>query len=209
MTPQRILVPWFQLRRSTLVPAGLGFGMLAVVVAAALTPATGAVPADTSCPYGVCPAPSNMLLPWEIALGVLLVVAAVLVALILMRRRGRRGGPGPVEPWSGDGGEPPAGAGGPSPPSGAMAPAAAGAVAAAAPATYLETPEDVGAPPPPVPPTPSAAPGGEGTSESDIDSLMKELDKISNEILKRGGPKAGKATDEEAASGKDPGGGSA
>lgn len=165
--------------------------MLAVVILSAVAPGTGAVPADTNCPYGVCPPPEQNLLPWEIALVILVVVAVLLAVLILMRRRrgGRGGSPGPVEPWTPRG--PPAGAGAEAP---APATSAAVAPAVAAVPAYLETPEDVGAPPPSV----SAAAGAGGAAaaaggaEADIDSLMQELDKISNEILKRGGPKTGK-----------------
>ena len=177
-------------RHRSVVPVALGLAMLGVLLAGAVAPNTGAVPVDTQCPYGVCPAPTNNLLPWEIAFAVLVLVAIALALLIILRRRrgGRGGAPGPVEPWSGR--APPAGAEGPQPPSAVDA-----AVPAAGAAAYLETPEDFGTPPPtvagPVVPSPPPAEG----AEADIDSLMQELDKISNEILKRGGPKTGKGSE--------------
>lgn len=187
------------LRAKSVIPAALGMGMLGVVVAAALAPDTGAVPAGTACPYGVCPTTTMDLLPWEVTLGVLVAVAVVLAILILRRRR-RGGGaaPGPVEPWSGEGPTPPGE--GPSPP--AAAPAA-GVVPAAA---YLETPEDVGVPPPAVP-APAVAPPKPSGGEADIDSLMQELDKISNEILKRGGPKSGQTQSADSSSSESESGG--
>lgn len=198
-----------------LIPAVLGIAMLGVVVAAALTPNSGAVPATTSCPYGNCPTTnsgsSNPLLPWELALVALLVIAVILSLVLLSRRRRGRGGTpppsGPMEEWSGG----PPGPGAPSGMDVAPAAAVAGAGAAAAPAAYLETEEDVAAPPPTMP-APAPTPPAAGGSESDIDSLMKELDKISSEILKRGTPKpekgsAGQAAEEESNEGS--GGGSA
>ncbi|HYK93178.1 MAG TPA: hypothetical protein VEY07_03945 [Thermoplasmata archaeon] len=185
---------WNRVPARSVVPIALAIAMLGVVTLSVLAPITGAVPADTNCPYGVCPSVQNNLLPWEIALGILILVAVLLALLIALRRRRRGGGgaPGPVEPWTPAG--PPAGAGVEAP----MAPPVAPAVVAAPP-VYLETPEDVGAPPPSVPAAapPPAAPAAAGGAEADIDSLMQELDKISNEILKRGGPKTGKdaATD--------------
>ncbi|MGA7922403.1 MAG: hypothetical protein WCA77_00280, partial [Thermoplasmata archaeon] len=101
----------------------------------------------------------------------------------------------------------------PSPPGGtvpldALAAGAAGgaAVGAAAgtgaspspePPAYVEGPEDFSGPAPEVPAA-AAAGGAAGTAagaaaaeggEADIDSLMKELDRISTEILKKGPPK--------------------
>lgn len=161
----------------SLVPLVLGIGMLIVLVAAALTPNTGALPAQTNCPYGVCPPSSNNNLLWEGVLGGLIVVAGALLAILLLRRR-RRAQPaaGPVEPWEG-------GAGGAAV---AAAPAAPGPAPPPG-AAYIEGPEDVGQSIPVAPPAAPASPEG---AEGDIDSLMKELDKISGEILKRSGPKS-------------------
>ncbi|MGI0151545.1 MAG: hypothetical protein ACREC5_06385, partial [Thermoplasmata archaeon] len=73
-------------------------------------------------------------------------------------------------------------------PAGGIAAAAVPAVGA----TYLESPEDVGATaPPPVAPTPpkgaraGAAVAGAAGEEPNIDALMDELDRISGEILKK------------------------
>lgn len=159
--------------------------MLAVVVAAAFAPNTGVVQAQTNSGY---PAPSVTPVSPYVYLGIAagVIVAGLLVALLVLSRR-RRKPPtaegAPVQPWQ-EG--PPGPAGGPP-----------GAPPAAAPA-YLETPEDVGHPPPVVPaakPPPPSVPAGAaapaaGEGEPDIDSLMAELDKISGEILKRA-PKKG------------------
>jgi hypothetical protein len=53
---------------------------------------------------------------------------------------------------------------------------------------YIEGPEDVGVLPSAA--TPAAPGAGEAAvGEGDIDTLMKELDRISSEILKKGPPK--------------------
>lgn len=156
-------------RRRQIVPLALGAGMMAIVIAAALAPLAAPVPAQSECPYGVCPNQSSGIPLWAIGAIIALVLAAALILGLFYFRRRRRPGP-------------PAGAA----PEAAAGPYGPGAPAAAAPA-YLETPEDVGAPPPAVPAEPPATPPEEGT-EADIDSLMRELDKISNEILKKSEP---------------------
>lgn len=147
--------------------------MLAVVVAAGLFPNAGTVRADTNCPYGGCSTSSALPL-WELT-SILVIIAAVAIAAALILLRRRRPPTTPVQAWKQ---APPAGAGtaveGPAGPT----------------APYIETPEDVGHAPPPVPATrvaagaavaaPAAAEG-----EPDIDSLMAELDRISGEILKK------------------------
>jgi hypothetical protein len=153
------------------VPIALGLGMLGILIAAGLSPNTGAAPAQTTCPYGVCPTSSNGIAPWEIALVVILLLLAALIAVLILRRRNRGGPPGEEVA----GGVPPAGAGGPG-----MTPLEPPIIA-----PYVELPEDIGTPPV-APPPPPVAPVPEG--EGDIDSLLKELDNISGEILKRGAP---------------------
>jgi len=175
---------------SRIVPLALGVAMLAVVLVAGLFPNAGTVQAQSSCPYGGCSTPSTVPV-WEyVSILVIVALAAIVALLFVMRRRrppraapsapaaAAGGAPAPLAPWA---------EGPPPPPSGApAAPAAA----------YIETPEDVGHPPPTVGPTapPAAAPpaGAAGGAEagSDIDSLMAELDKISTEILKKA-PKKG------------------
>ena len=152
-----------------------GLVVLAAVLVLAFLPNTGAIPADTSCPYGNCSTTNNgPATLWYVLLGALVLVAAALGAILLLRRRRAPPPAAPVEPWSG-----PTGGPGEAPGGGPVAPAAVGAAA------YLETPEDVGHPGPEVPAAeaPPAAEGG-----ADIDSLMQELDKISGEILQRGKP---------------------
>jgi hypothetical protein len=153
------------------VPVALGLAMLFILIGAALSPNTGAAPAQTTCPYGVCPTSSNGIAPWEIALVVILLLLAALIAVLLLRRRSRGGPPGEET----EAGMAPPGAGGPG-----MTPLEPPIIA-----PYVELPEDIGTPPvaPPVPPEPPVAQG-----EGDIDSLLKELDNISGEILKRGAP---------------------
>ena len=149
--------------------------MLAVVLAAGLTPNAGTVQAQSTCPYGGCSTPSSVPV-WEYVSILVVIAAGAIVALLFLMRRRRPPRPTQVTPWA--------------------AGAAGGAAAPAGPVPpYLETPEDVGhAPPSVTPPVAPAAPAegaGEGAeSGSDIDSLMAELDKISTEILKKA-PKKG------------------
>jgi hypothetical protein len=174
---------------SRIAPVALGLALVALIVAAGLAPQTGAVPAQSNCQYGVCPAATG--LPWWVyAVIALLIVAALATALVLMRRR--RTPPSSGVPAAGAVGGPTAGA------TGAVAAAPSGPAP-----PYVETPEDVGATIPPATPAPppsttavvaggaAAAGAGAGaaaateTEDPDIDSLMAELDKISSEILKR------------------------
>jgi hypothetical protein len=170
------------------IPLAFGLGVLAVLVAAALTPNAGAVPAQSYCQYNQCIAGTGV--PWWALAAVAVIIVAALGAALLMMRRGRRPPSKPVQPYQ----SPPGGAtGGASGPTGPAGPAATPA--------YVEGPEDVGAVPPPLTTAPvagavaGAAAGGaagaaaataaKSSGEPDIDSLMAELDKISTEILKR------------------------
>lgn len=176
-------------RTSRIVPVALGVAMVALIVATASAPNVGAVPAQSSCEYNQCV--GNTGLPWWVFAAIaILIVAALAAALVLLRRR-RRPPPSGLTPYTAAGG-PAAGAMGRGP----TAPPPGGP-------NYIESPEDVGATlpnvPPPPPPTGGVATGvvagaavGAGAGavaadaeEPDIDSLMAELDKISGEILKR------------------------
>ena len=183
------------IRGRRVVPLTLGAAMLAVVVAAALSPNLGAVPAQTNTQY--TSQTSQGLSTWVIAAiaGVVIVAALALVLLLFMRRRRPPPAAAPVQPWEGGGAAP-----GGAPPAPPAPPPPPPAPPVALPA-YLETPEDVGQAPPPVPPRPVVGAGAAGAAaagaaaeeaEPDIDSLMAELDKISGEILKRA-PKKGAA----------------
>ncbi len=166
--------------------------MLAVVIAAALSPNTGVVQAQTNAQYNQ--SPSSTVSPYlYVGIGVAVALAALLVALLLMGRRRRRPpSPPPPQLWQGGPSAPTtAAAVAPPPPS---PPPPSPPPPAAHPA-YLETPEDVGqaAPTGPIVGTgvgAGAAAGAGAEAEPDIDSLMAELDKISGEILKRA-PKKG------------------
>ncbi|HZY70333.1 MAG TPA: hypothetical protein VFF67_05065 [Thermoplasmata archaeon] len=156
------------------VATALGVAMLVVAVAAAWVPNAGALPAQVSCQYGVCTNSQTGIQAWQIALVVLLILIALIVAVLLLRRR--RPPEGAPEPWSGPAYP------GEAAPEGAVAPEQPAVMPPSA--AYLETPEDVGTPmPEPAVPPAAPAPGG-----ADIDSLLKELDTISGEILKRGQP---------------------
>ncbi len=163
--------------------------MLAVVIAAALVPNAGAVPAASNCPYGQCTTPSSTP-TWELASIGAIVVLGLLVGLFVVMRRRRRP---PQETMAGG-----AAAGG-APPSGAVQEGPEGPnPEEAASAAYVETPDDVASPPPNLTPPATVAGVGAGIAsgaeaEPDIDSLMAELDKISGEILKRT-PKKGSPT---------------
>ena len=189
-----------KVRTARIVPVAIGLAMVAVIVAAGLSPQTGAVPAQGNCEYNQCVAGTGLQW-WVFAAIAILIVAALAAALVLLRRR-RPPPPAAAGPAEVSGG-PTAGAmGGSAPPPGAVpAYLESGQPPTTAP-DYLETPEDVGrtlpVPSTTVPPKPpaaavaaggaaagavAAAPAAEG--EPDIDSLMAELDKISGEILKR------------------------
>ncbi|MGC2789873.1 MAG: hypothetical protein WA547_07455, partial [Thermoplasmata archaeon] len=73
-------------RLSRIVPVGLGLAMLAVIVAAGLSPGTGAVPAQSNCQYNQCVAGTG--LPWWVFAAIaIIIVAALAAALVLLRRR--------------------------------------------------------------------------------------------------------------------------
>ena len=166
-------------KQHPLAPLLLGGFALLLIVVAAVAPSTGAVPSQTSCPYGNCVSVSPDYTWYYVGIGVVLALVAA-VALILLMRRRRSPPPGP------DQSESPYGEA----PGGAMAPE--GPEPPSAGAAYLETPEDVGAPAPAVAPAAAAgASAGATEGEADIDSQMQELDRISGEILKRGTPKKG------------------
>jgi LPXTG-motif cell wall-anchored protein len=166
----------------------VGLGAVAAVVLIALLPNTGLLVAQSAAQYGQSAPAAGAGTPWLVVLAVLALIAIAL-AILLFRRRSPRPPPEPVESASVS----PGTGGGPSGPAAAEdtfgapdAAIASAAVAVPAGAAYLEGPDDVGASlPAAVPVTvPPAAGGAEG--EADIDSLMKELDKISGEILKKG-----------------------
>ena len=73
----------------------LGLLTLALLLVAALAPATGAIPADTACPYGNCPqSPTTSFFQTIAGLATILVIAvvvvAVVVALLVRWSRGRQ-----------------------------------------------------------------------------------------------------------------------
>jgi len=172
-----------------IVPLGLGLAMLAVIVAAGLSPGVVATSESAGCAYNQCPAGTSV--PWWAIGAIVALVLVGLIAAVLLLRRRRPGGPGPTAAEAGAVAQPPSGATG-LPPSGATGQPPSGA--AVPPPPYLETPEDVATPPPPLPappPAPPAAPPAGAEAEPDIDSLMAELDKISGEILKRAPKRTG------------------
>jgi len=187
-----------QRRGYSIVPAVLGAALLALLVAAGLSPNTGAVAASSNCGiYNNCPSSGPAFPWWVVAVVVLIVAIALIAALVLMRRRRPPAAAAPMQAWKDTG---------PVPPPGASPPPGAGASPA-----YLETPEDVGHAPPEGA-TAGAAAAGAGAAgaagaaaegEPDIDSLMAELDKISGEILKRAPKKS--PDDEDAEGAGDPG----
>jgi len=161
------------------IPLGLGAAMLGTLIAAALSPNIGAVPAAVNAQYGT-PAGTSTPFPWWIVGVVVALVAALVLAYLIVGRRRRPPAAAAAPPETA---EPPAGASAGAPPSmGASHP-------------YIETPEDVGVAVPTMavaPPAAAAAtpPATGAEEEPDIDALMAELDKISGEILKKP-PKGG------------------
>ncbi len=182
--------------------------MLAVIIGAALTPNVGVVSAQVNAQYtSVNSGPSSL----EYALiGVLVAaIVAAIVALMIFQRRKNRGSGG-VAAWQEPEGAsqgPSSGAGGGSGLSPAEA-GAAGAVAgggmAAASASYDETAPATEAGPEWAEPEAPATMGSGAVappiddSEPDIDRLMKELDQISDDILKKTPPKKGAPPDQPA-----------
>ncbi|HEV2166858.1 MAG TPA: hypothetical protein VGS23_07800 [Thermoplasmata archaeon] len=143
--------------RKSIVPGVLGLAMLGVIVAAALAPNTGAVAAQSSCQYNNCTA-STGISPWVWVGAALVIVAAGIATFLLLARRGRSGG-GSAE----------AGAG--TPPTGGASESAGATEAAGSGEAY-----DEGIPEPMAPDAGTPSP-----ADSDIDSLMNELDKISSD----------------------------
>ncbi len=167
--------------------------MLAVIIAAALTPNLGAAAAPSAVQpasnYNQSPSSSGLSGLDYVAIAVVVLAVAVLIAYVFLRRRRPPSAAPSVQPWQGGpapGAAPPPAAPPPPPPPAAIP-------------AYLETPEDVSQAPPPIPAAKGAATGAaagaaagaaSAEAEPDIDSLMAELDKISGEILKRA-PKKG------------------
>jgi tetrahydromethanopterin S-methyltransferase subunit B len=191
-----------------LIPGIIGTAMLVVIIAAALTPNVGIGSAQANCQYNCSNVTGLTALDYAL-IGVLVaVIVAALVALLIFQRRKNRGkgGAGGVAAWEEpQGGSPPSGpsmgnTGG----AGSMAPVGAAAVGGAgvgAAATYDETtPAETGPEwaEPAAPATVGAAAGTGAAmeeSEPDIDRLMKELDQISDDILKKSPPKKGSPPD--------------
>ena len=79
--------------RKSIVPGALGLAMLAIVIAAALSPNTGAVTAQSSCQYNNCTSSASTF-PWVWVGATLVIVAAAIATFLLLRRGGRFGGKG-------------------------------------------------------------------------------------------------------------------
>jgi hypothetical protein len=182
--------------------------MLAVIVFAALTPNIGVGAATVNAQYTSSNQVPTTLEYALIGVLVAAIVAAIVGLLIFQRRKNRgQGGAGGVAAWEEPQGGPPSsgpgtgGTGG----AGSMAPAGAvagGAGVAAAATTYDETTGPADAGPEWAEPAAPATMGGTGgaapaldESEPDIDRLMKELDQISDDILKKTPPKKGASTE--------------
>ncbi|MGI0132861.1 MAG: hypothetical protein ACREDK_07230 [Thermoplasmata archaeon] len=168
-----------------IAPLLLGGLALLLIVVATIAPATGALPAQTNCPYGNCTPVGTDYTTYYIGIAIAAVLVAIIATFFLFRRRGRSPpSASQEESYGGGPGGEYAAPEGPTPPSAAPGPEAA----------YLESPEDIGASTPSVAAPAAAAGAAAGAEgESDIDSLMQELDRISGEILKRGTPKKGEA----------------
>ncbi len=176
--------------------------MLAVIVVAALTPNVGVVSAQVNSQY-TSTMPANTTLEYAL-IGVLVAaIVAAIVGLMIFQRRKKRGGGGAggVAAWQ----ETPGGGPGTGPGmdttggAGGLAPAGAAVGGAAAVSTYDEAaPAETGPEwaEPAAPATVGAvSPPPMDESEPDIDKLMKELDQISDDILKKTPPKKGAPPD--------------
>jgi hypothetical protein len=190
-----------------LIPAGLGAAMLAIIIVAALTPNVGVVAAQPNAQYSSSTGISSTLEYALIGVLVAAIVAAIVGLLYFQRRKNRgQGGAGGVAAWEeSQGGAPPSGpsmggTGGEEEMAavGAAGAAGAGAGVMAGGASYDETAAGTETGPewaePAAPTTMGGAAGGAPAldqSEPDIDRLMKELDQISDDILKKTPPKKG------------------
>ncbi len=155
--------------------------MLAVVLAATVSPYLGAGTAQTSCAYPPCPpAPTPSWVYALIAVG--LIAAALAFAFVLMRRRRRPPAAGQgVRAWEGG-----AGPGASRPAAHREPPAPPPEFASLAP-VYLETPEETEPTPPTVEQGALAGAGAAAAEEADTaaDTVRAELERISQEILRR------------------------
>ncbi len=193
--------------RFRVVPVLLGLAMLAVIIAAALSPNAGLVKAQTNTQYGSGGSNTDNTLTYTLIglLAVIVAVAALLLAVVVRRRR-RGGGPQTMSTWQGG-----TGPSGPEQPAEGFGPEMG--VAMAPPtgaAEYYEgtsprPPPSEGAgpdweeerPPPSMPPAAGAATAEEiPAGEPDIDRLMAELDQISDDILRKGSGKKGAGASE-------------
>jgi hypothetical protein len=180
--------------------------MLAIIVVAALTPNIGVGAAQVNAQY-MSTQPTNNTLEYAL-IGVLVAaIVAAIVGLMIFQRRKKRGGPGAggVAAWQ----QPQGGA--PSGPSmggtggteemaavggGAGVGAAAGAASYDEAAPAADTGPEWAEPAAPATVSSGAATSGAmDESEPDIDRLMKELDQISDDILKKSPPKKGSPPD--------------
>ena len=150
--------------------------MLAVVVAAALSPNFGVVQASSNCAYPPCSSSTPSTPAWVYGvIAAIVIVAALALAYVFMRRRRPPATAAPVQPWEGGPGP------GAMPPAPPATPPTPPVPPAAAPA-YLETPEDVGQAPQTVRARKAvgvgagAAAAAAEEAEPDVDSIMPELD---------------------------------
>lgn len=84
--------PSAPLRRRA-VPVLLAGAMLLVIVLGALTPNTGALPAQSNCQYGNCTSvsPGSSVPLWQwVAVGAVVAALAIAGLLLLLRHRGRQ-----------------------------------------------------------------------------------------------------------------------
>jgi hypothetical protein len=191
-----------------LIPTILGVAMLSVIVFAALTPNIGVGAAQPNAQYSSGNSVNTTLEYALIGVLVAAIVAAIVGLLIFQRRKNRgKGGAGGVAAWqetqgggpgSGPGMDNTGGAGGLAPAGAAVGGAAVvGAGAGAGASSYDEAaPAETG--PEWAEPAAAGTLAGAGAtapaldeSEPDIDRLMKELDQISDDILKKTPPKKG------------------
>jgi hypothetical protein len=165
-------------QRGRMVPLSLALAMLAIIVAAGLTPNANAVQAQSNCTYSQCVASTPFPI-WVVAGAVVAVVIALLAALLLLRRR-RREPPPPPPVVEESLGAPP-----PPPEAGPIAPWEGPATLPPPVAGPIEPGWEEGAPAEPPP------------AKGDIDSLLEELNKISGEMSKTAPKKQPPRTSED------------
>ena len=169
--------------------------MLAVILAAALTPNSGSVAAQSSCPYGDCTSGSGSGFPWiSVFVALAVILAAIILAMLVLYYRRRSPPPPPPEGGAGNADNSTTDASAPPPSSSTVG----SEESTSSNPSYIEAAQYFGIPPLGSPATtawPSqtwtgmaATPGTREALAAEVDSVVMEIDILSSEMLKRSAP---------------------